>query len=254
MGNDPINGIDPDGGYRTWFRAAAAWALGGFKGSIDHVGGAGNRDFAISTSVKNENWSGSEDNLMFTVQRDYGKDLVMSDAEYNRRQHDPMIIGGIQFRRVKTKSDAILSQMTLPLNLALPSVKVPMPSSSNPSALARASQGKGSYLGIDNWRNITLSEGQTVVGGLPGQSNFYTTLSGLNRSELLKSRLWEGLQVSPHPQFGFRSQVGIYKVINNTPSAFGTTYANSQFGAGGLPQLFIPNINNLQLIKTIPLK
>jgi hypothetical protein len=38
------------------------------------------------------------------------------------------------------------------------------------------------------------------------------------------------------------------------PAAFGTTYTNSQFGAGGLPQLFIPDYSGLTLIKTIPLK
>ncbi len=39
MGNNPISGIDPDGGYKTWFGAAFAWVGGGFKGSIDHDSG-----------------------------------------------------------------------------------------------------------------------------------------------------------------------------------------------------------------------
>jgi len=34
MGNDPINGIDPDGGHRNWFQAVGAWIGGGFRGSI----------------------------------------------------------------------------------------------------------------------------------------------------------------------------------------------------------------------------
>ncbi len=34
MGNDPINGIDPDGGFRNWFQAVGAWIGGGFRGSI----------------------------------------------------------------------------------------------------------------------------------------------------------------------------------------------------------------------------
>ncbi len=124
----------------------------------------------------------------------------------------------------------------------------------NPAKLARGWQGKGTYLGVDNWRNITLSEGKYVVGGLPGQSNYYTTLSGLNRSGLSKNSLFQGLQVSKHPQFGYRGQVGIYRVGRNTPAAFGTTYANPQFGAGGLPQIFIPDYSGLQLIEMIKLK
>jgi RHS repeat-associated protein len=123
-----------------------------------------------------------------------------------------------------------------------------------PAKLAAGWQGKGAYTGVDNWRNITLSDGKYIVGGLPEQSNYYTTLSGLNRSGLNKSSLFEGLQVAKHPQYGYRGQVGIYKVTGNTPAAFGTTYANPQFGSGGLPQIFIPNYSGLQLIKTIPLK
>lgn len=52
--------------------------------------------------------------------------------------------------------------------------------------LAVGWQGKGAYLGVDKWRNITIGEGKFVVGGLPGQSNYYTTLSGLQRSGLSK--------------------------------------------------------------------
>jgi hypothetical protein len=124
----------------------------------------------------------------------------------------------------------------------------------NSAKLARGWQGKGSYPGIDSWRNITLKDGKYVVGGLPGQSNYYTTLSGLKRSGLNRNNLFKGLQVSKHPQFGYRGQVGIYRVRGNNPAAFGTTYANSQFGSGGLPQIFMPDYSGLQLIHTITLK
>jgi hypothetical protein len=110
------------------------------------------------------------------------------------------------------------------------------------------------YTGVDKWRNLALGEGKFVAGGLPGQSNYYTTLSGLNRSSLNKTTLFEGLQVAKHPQFGYRGQVGIYKVTGNTPAAFGTTYTNPQFGSGGLPQIFVPDYSGLKLIKTISLK
>jgi len=38
MGNDPINGIDPDGGYKTKIGAILGWIGGGFKGKISRFG------------------------------------------------------------------------------------------------------------------------------------------------------------------------------------------------------------------------
>ncbi len=66
MGNNPISSIDPDGGYDNWFQALGAWIGGGFQGKIDHAGGGGDREWAIS-SIK----EGTGD-LAFTVARDYG--------------------------------------------------------------------------------------------------------------------------------------------------------------------------------------
>ncbi len=122
------------------------------------------------------------------------------------------------------------------------------------STLARSSQGQGVYIGIDAWRDIALKEGKYLVGGLPGQSNYYTTLRGLERSGNSVNYLWEGLQVQAHPKLGYRKQVGIFRVRETTDAAFGTTYANPQFGKGGLPQIFVPDYNKLELIKTLPLK
>lgn len=123
-----------------------------------------------------------------------------------------------------------------------------------PSELARAWQGNDVYTGIDKWRDIALKKGQKVVGGLPGQSEYYTTFNGFNRSKEITDDLWNGLQVKPHPKFGYRKQVGIYEVVDDTPAAFGTTKANPQFGNGGLPQVFVPEYKNLKLIETIDLK
>lgn len=123
------------------------------------------------------------------------------------------------------------------------------------AALSAASwQGKGSYPGVDNWRNIGLEEGKLVYGGLPGQSNFYTSFKGLSRSGYNKSNLWEGLQVQSNPVHGPRTEIGIYQVNAYTPAAFGTTYANPQFGSGGLPQIYIPDYSNLELIGIIKLR
>jgi RHS repeat-associated protein len=134
------------------------------------------------------------------------------------------------------------------------SIQVGAPFKKGAADLAAGWQGQGRYPGIDNWRNITLDEGKYVVGGMPGQSNYYTTLNSLKRSGLDRSVLFQGLQVMEHPDFGYRAQVGIYRVTGSTPAAFGTTYANPAFGTGGYPQIFIPDYSGLQLIRTIPLK
>jgi hypothetical protein len=71
MGNDPINGIDPDGGYKTWFGAALGWIGGGFKGKIDNPGLGGDKNYAISTIT--EGFDGD----LFTVSRDYGSNFFI---------------------------------------------------------------------------------------------------------------------------------------------------------------------------------
>ena len=71
--------------------------------------------------------------------------------------------------------------------------------------------------------------------------------------------LFEGLQVKPHDVYGYRGGVSGYMFTKNVTGGYGITSANPQFGSGGLPQYFIPNIKQLiekgVLIKvdTIPL-
>ena len=52
MGNDPINGIDPDGGYKTRLGRFVAWVGGGFKGSFVNNEGSrfANQRFGILTT------------------------------------------------------------------------------------------------------------------------------------------------------------------------------------------------------------
>lgn len=133
--------------------------------------------------------------------------------------------------------------------------------SNNSSRLARNWQGKGNYPGVDNWRNITLKKGTHVVGGvniengiMSGQSNYYTTTNGALRSNFLQKDFFGGVQVMPHRTFGLRNSIGIYEIPSNRYGAFGTTYANPQFGSGGLPQIYIPDYSSLKLLYTIPLK
>ena len=83
MGNDPINGIDLDGGYKTWFGAFTAWLGGGFKGGVDHAGGGGDMEWAVSNTVMNENFGNNGDDLLFTVQKNYGLSYPLSGSPLN---------------------------------------------------------------------------------------------------------------------------------------------------------------------------
>ncbi len=110
-----------------------------------------------------------------------------------------------------------------------------------PSIFAKNQQGSGLYPGIDRFKDITLQKGTIIFGGAPGQSSFYTTSNAIKRAENSASKLFQGLQVAPHPLNGYRPGMTAYEVIDDIPSAFGRTLANPQNGVGGLPQLVIPN-------------
>jgi len=70
MGNDPINGIDPDGGYRTWIGAAFGWIGGGFQGSIRNPGLGGNENYAVYKGSFQNDGQGTMGS--FVYQNDFG--------------------------------------------------------------------------------------------------------------------------------------------------------------------------------------
>ena len=110
-----------------------------------------------------------------------------------------------------------------------------------PSAFARSQQGSGLYLGVDRFRDITIKKGTIIYGGAPGSSAFYTTGSAIRRAGDSATDIFQGLQVAPHPIHGYRPGMTAYEVMDDIPAAFGRTSANPQNGAGGLPQIVIPN-------------
>ncbi len=124
----------------------------------------------------------------------------------------------------------------------------------NASQTARSLQGGGLYSGVDRFRNITLQQGKVIYGGVPGQSAFYTTESGLARAAGSRSTLSQGLQIAPNPTLGYRPGITAYEVLQNTPTAFGRALANPQHGVGRLPQLVVPDYKNvLRPIYSVPL-
>ncbi|MBC8009827.1 MAG: hypothetical protein H7067_07000 [Burkholderiales bacterium] len=117
------------------------------------------------------------------------------------------------------------------------------------SVQATAWQGSGNFPGIDVYRNITLKKGTVIYGGYPGPSNYFTTASAVRRAKGSASVLGEGLQTlkSTNPKYldpvtgGYRGYVRAYEVTEDIEAAFGIARANGQHGAGGLPQIFIPD-------------
>jgi RHS repeat-associated protein len=97
MGNDWVNSIDPDGGYKTWFGALGGWIAGGFQGKINHRGHGGDLEYAVTRSIKNDNWKGGDDPL-FTLKNDYGTTKVLNifrDTQTNLSTTSTFTFGGV---------------------------------------------------------------------------------------------------------------------------------------------------------------
>ncbi len=120
---------------------------------------------------------------------------------------------------------------------------------------AKSWQGSGSYPGIDKWEIFEIPAGTKLYGGLPGQSEFYSIEKSLLDANFDKTSYWKSLQVSPHPQLGYRPNVGEYVAKSNTKIAASITLANPNHGTGGAWQLFVDDFSNkLTFIKEVKLK
>ncbi|MRX74239.1 hypothetical protein GJU40_19130 [Bacillus lacus] len=120
----------------------------------------------------------------------------------------------------------------------------------SPSENAKSWQGTFPYVGVDKYRNITLKKGKIIYVGEPYPTGYATTKSAVERINGDSKKLFEGLQVKPYWEDGmnaaeYRSKMVAYEIKENTDVAFGLTKANPQFGDGGLPQMFIPDFNEL---------
>ncbi len=117
-------------------------------------------------------------------------------------------------------------------------------------------QGQGDYPGVDDWTTAKIPGNFDLYGGLPGQSEYYTISKTISDSDTIMVDYWESLQVKAHPQFGYRSMVGVFDIINDSiVVAISKTLANSQYGAGGAWQIYVGNFNEvLQANDTIYLK
>lgn len=113
------------------------------------------------------------------------------------------------------------------------------------SEIAKSRQGSGKYPGIDNYKDITLRKGTVIYRGEPNGTEFFTTKSAIERSGRDATAIFEGLQVEKNQIHGYRRNMQGYMVNEDVKAAFGITKANPQFGKGGLPQIFVPNVQEL---------
>ena len=114
-----------------------------------------------------------------------------------------------------------------------------------PSQLARSWQGSGKYPGVDDYVDITVKKGTILYRGEPNGTEYFTTLDAIEQSDKVATKIFEGLQVEKNPIHGYRGIMQGYIFNDDVASAYGITYANIQFGAGGLPQYYIPNVKDL---------
>ncbi|XQY92520.1 hypothetical protein ACNRWW_03595 [Metabacillus sp. HB246100] len=113
----------------------------------------------------------------------------------------------------------------------------------SPSEIEQSWQGNFPYVGVDKYRNITLKKGKVIYVGEPYPTGYATTKSAVNRIKGDSRKLFEGLQVKPYWEDGMAAVECRSKMM-----AYRVTKANPQFGDGGLPQMFIPDFN--ELVKT----
>lgn len=114
-----------------------------------------------------------------------------------------------------------------------------------PSLAAQNAQGAGAYPGVDRYKDIVIQKGTTIYRGEPNGTGYFTTKSAINRSNYNATTIFEGLQVRKDPVRGYRGNMQGYIVNENINVAFGITRANPQYGGGGLPQIYVPDVENL---------
>jgi len=116
---------------------------------------------------------------------------------------------------------------------------------SSPSEIAKSWQGKGNYPGVDEYEDIIIKKDNIIYRGEPKGTDYFTTKAAIEESGYSATNLFKGLQVRKSLEFGYRSEMQGYISTIDINAAYGKAIANSQNGVGGLPQIFVPNSNEL---------
>jgi len=98
---------------------------------------------------------------------------------------------------------------------------------------------------VDQWTMTTLRKGDVVYGGLPGQSNYYTTADSVLASGGNKDILGQSLQVKPHAKLGYRPDIAEYALIKDMRVPTSIISANPRLGVGNSTQFFINKNHNM---------
>lgn len=129
-------------------------------------------------------------------------------------------------------------------------------------AEAKAMQTDSGY-NSDDYHVIKLRTGAKIYGMMPGQSAWYTDSDSVIKSGFSYVAMYEGLQISPHPVYGYRTKLSTYEVIEDINIATGKCLANKfintdngpkYLGEGGYTQYIIPDFTEkLKSLKTMDL-
>lgn len=109
-------------------------------------------------------------------------------------------------------------------------------------------QGHGDYPGVDDWTTAKIPDNFDLLGGLPGQSEYYTINQTIIDTDTIKVDYWESLQVKENPQFGYRPMVGVFDITDTIKVAISKVMANTQYGDGGAWQIYVENYKEVLII------
>lgn len=121
----------------------------------------------------------------------------------------------------------------------------------------------GSGYNADEYHVIKLKKDAMIYGMMPGQSSWYTDRDSVIESRFSYIAMYEGLQIAPHPVYGYRTQLSTYRVVEDINVAEGKCLANRfvdtdmgpvYLGEGGYTQYIIPDFTEkLERVETISL-
>ena len=113
---------------------------------------------------------------------------------------------------------------------------------------AAAFQGTPPYAGVDRWWNARLQVGDQIATGTVSArpelrlSGFTVPRSVADDVGTDALRLYEGVQVEPY-RGTYRDQLTVLRATEEMEVGVSYTFANRQFGEGGLRQVFVPDLH-----------
>ncbi|WKY44752.1 hypothetical protein Q5O14_01250 [Eubacteriaceae bacterium ES2] len=161
---------------------------------------------------------------------------------------------------MKRKSFVFIAMIFLSLFLcACATTNTPSLSTSDEEAIidqAVSLQTEGDTYEADDFDVTELKKGDQIYGMLPGQSAFYTSQATVEQAGGSYIKLYNLLQMLPHPEYGYRTQLGTYEVQEDMWVATGLCLVNSEVsgqftGDGGGAQFVVPDYEtSLKLVST----